>query len=151
MFKLEAHPRIYYFETEAAYDNARQHLKYPEGHHKDAVLCLSTICIDVTDNKVIKHRDHYGVKNLIESMINIEEPRQEITIVVNGRCGSGKTRIAALLNKFLGDIGFYACMEFKEERPSSVYATLDEAIEYIKPKVKILITENTHSRSGMVQ
>jgi len=145
MFKIEVSPYAYYFDTEDVYDEAKRYQQLKGYSHK--LLALSTVCIDFLGNVVVKNRSA-SMREVYENSITLEEPRKEITIVVHGSVGSGKTRIAALISKFLSSQDFKISMEFKEERPCDVFDNLDEVIDIIKKKVKINIQEKQLSRSG---
>ena len=147
MFKLEIAPLIYYFAEEAAYDWAKNINKSIDLGRTHKIIMKSMICINTETNTIIKNRG-MSITDLVEKSITLENPRKEITIVVHGGSCSGKTRIAALINKLLFEHEFQSSMEFKEENPLDVYDKLDESINYIKDKVKIVIKENTLYLSG---
>jgi hypothetical protein len=150
MFKLEIAPLVYYFDTESDFDDGKSLF---ENHGKIAtynIMSKCAICINTNTQQIIKSRNK-SITELIENSIEIEQPRKELTIIVHGRCGSGKTRVAALINKLLHEEGFMTDMEFIEEHPQDVYFNLDEAIDVIKGCVKIKIKEKNVPRNGVIQ
>lgn len=147
MFKFKTNYYVYYFAVEENYETAKNIYENSLTTHS-RILTLSNACVCLTTDSVIKH--YASAVDMVEKAIVIKEPRKEITITVSGTHGSGKTRIAALINKFLILNDFTSTMEFKEENPSDVYENLAEAVETIKKNVKIKVIEKNICRSGLV-
>lgn len=152
MYKLEIRPYIYYFETETAYQQALasynerntsdKNLKYPT---RQTIYSLASIAIDTSTNCVIK--PECNVQQVIEANMKIVNQPTKITIDVSGPAGSGKTRISALLNKYLKDIGFNTEFIDDDETDQQYNRNLTQAISCIIPKVQVVITNTQVPRS----
>jgi hypothetical protein len=147
MYKIKINDLVYYFNDVATYTRAAK-VAQKYSNQEYYLLLNANIVVDVKENKFIKNRQFANIEDLVDSQVEIDTPN-EITITVSGTAHTGKTRIAALINKFLMLEGFQSSMVFKEENPRDVYDSLDDAISEIKKNTIVNIKEQHLCRSGV--